>query len=104
MLKIGLEEVTFGNVCSAAGGYCAEFLHRAMHGVRCFATLREVGLVFGKSGIGGALPVGHNRESKGAAHCGIHGSVFRGFDGLRRRAGQSLVEMKLDFTEAGSSI
>ena len=51
LLKVGLEEVAFGDVGSTVGGDGAEFVHGAVHGVRGFAALRGVGLVIGNSGI-----------------------------------------------------
>src|SRR5271156_790566 len=95
MLKVGLEEVTFGDVGSAVGGDVAKFVHAAVHGVRGFAALRDVGLVIGNSGIRRALAIGNDSESKGAAHRGIHSRVFRSLDGLQWRAREPLIKMKL---------
>ena len=102
MLKVGLEEVAFRDVGSAV--WRRRRGVRSCSGVRCPrpAALGNVGLVIGNSGIRGALAVGDNGKSKGAAHRGIHRSVFCRLDGFRRRAGEPLIEMKFDLAEAGS--
>ena len=56
LLKVRLEEVAFGEVGSAVGGDSAEFVHRAVHGVRGFAALSNVGLVIRDSGYAGPWP------------------------------------------------
>src|SRR5271156_5638356 len=99
MLKVGLEEVAFGDVGCAVGGDLAKFVHAAVHGVRGFAALRNVGLVIGNSGIRRALAIGDDSESKGTAHGGIHSGVFCRLDGFRRRAREPLVKMKLHLVE-----
>ena len=102
MLKIGFEEVAFGDVGSAVGGDGAEFVHAPVDSACGFAALGDVGLVIGNSWIRRALAVGDDSESKGTAHRGIHRGVFCSFDGFRRRARESLIKMKLHLTEAGS--
>src|ERR1700694_4437894 len=102
VLKVGFEEVTFGDVGSTIRRDGAEFVHAAMHRISLFPALREVGLVHGNSWIRWALAVGDNGEGKGALHCRIHGSIFCRFDGFRRRTREPLIEVELDFAETGS--
>jgi hypothetical protein len=58
ILKVGLEEVAFGDVGSPVGRYSPKFVHAAVYAVRGFAAPRNVGLVIANSGIRGALAVG----------------------------------------------
>src|ERR1700728_817812 len=101
-LPLALEEIALRHVRATIRGDRAQFAHTTAHCISGLSALRYVRLMIGNTGISRPLVVPDNRKSKRVQYCGIHGCIFRSFDGFLRRSRQPLIKMKLNFGLSGS--